>query len=258
MSSKTSSSTQNKARVVEQNADESEGDAGMELANNVRTAGDDVIAPVHNAPVYTDVTNLLRVLVMNGWIIVLLVVLGVGASYLYTRAEPVIYQADGKIMIVSPETTEEDLRNQLSVINELNTSIVGNYVQLLRTRTVLNAAREALAGKYDAAMIEDAEVEIIPVQNSTFITIEVRSTDRMLSSDMVSALIDSAIANTPQSLSKVFPIQVIDTPLEGRWISPNVRMSLVFGALGSAAVGIALAFLFDYYRQYRRRTRVRA
>jgi capsular polysaccharide biosynthesis protein len=254
------SSSRNKARVAAQNNSNENNDSQVMTATangrpDMRTEENMVAVPT--ASVYTDVTNFLRVIVVNAWIIVLVVALGTAAAYLYVRSEPEIYEASGKVIVISPSgVAREDLRDLLAIYNELNTNVLGNYVQIMRSRIVADEARASLADRYSPELIADAELEITPVQNSSFITIEVRSTDTMLAVDMVNAVIEATRAQTPPSMIEVFPLEVQDPPVEPQdRIAPNVRLSVIFGAAGSAAVGVALAFLFDAFRQYRRNRR---
>jgi capsular polysaccharide biosynthesis protein len=214
----------------------------------------EVITVIHTAPVYSDVVTLLRVLVVNFWIILLLAALGAAAGFLYTRTETDVYVSEGTMIITIPgEVNEENLRDQLEVYRQLTASgVIGNYVVILRSDLVRNTARASVAETYDEADIRSAVVEIIPVQNSSFVTIEVTSTIPELARDMVTALYEAMRIHVPAGMGTLFPAQLYDLPeLPTRPVS-NTRLSVLFGAGGGAALGVALAFMLDYYRQHQR------
>lgn len=260
MSNRTTS--RRKVRPATRDTEKLNTEAAVAIVNEtseIRAVGEEVVTPGQTPSVYTDVVGFLRILIVNAWIILLVTAIGTAAAYLYARSGPEVFRTDGRVMIASDlETSPANLRDQLAVYDELNTSIIGTYVQILRSRRVRDAAHLKLQPTYDETMLDNTEVEITPTQNSTFITVEVRAGDEQLARDMVNALVEAAIESTPQSMLAVFPVELFEQPYDPSQIAPTVRMTTLFGAAGSAAVGVALAFLFDAYRQTRKNRRPRA
>ncbi|MBC8100558.1 MAG: hypothetical protein H7Y11_14035 [Armatimonadetes bacterium] len=108
--------------------------------------------------------------------------------------------------------------------------------------------------RYRQRLLNRADVEVVPISNSTLIEISVRSTDKQLAQDLANATALSAIANMPPSLAVPFPLELLyEANLPANPVAPNVRQLQIFGGAGSFVVGIVLVFLIDAYRQYQRR-----
>lgn len=202
--------------------------------------------------VYTDIVSFLRVLIINSWIIILLGGIGGAGAYFYAKSQPRIFQSTTTLMVV-PEGKEE-LRVQAGTIDSLRANLVGNYVQVLRSRDrTIDPTLEILNAKYEPKLVNKAEIDIIPVSNSTVITVVVNSEDKELAQEMADTLADQAIKNSPPQFASVYPMEVLDkATIPDEPVSPQIRLVTIMGAAGFAAVGVALAFFLDGYVRFRR------
>jgi capsular polysaccharide biosynthesis protein len=207
------------------------------------------------ATVYTDVTSFLRVILSNLWLIILVAVVGTALSYLYISRQTPVYESSASV-IIEPSSTADDLtRIQADIIRISGTNVQGTYVQFLESRRIQEAAVAELDEQYDPQLLEDAEIEIIPVSNSAVIDILVRSTNTELARALANEVIEVGGTQSPQAYLAVYELGVLNpADLPEIPVAPAIATSTILGALGSLAVGIALAFLVDSYRQYRRNT----
>ena len=59
--------------------------------------------------------------------------------------------------------------------------------------------------------------------------------------------------NPIRQFELVYPVEILDPPfVPGRPSYPNRPMGVAFGVVGSAIVGVLIAFLFDTYLKPRR------
>jgi polysaccharide biosynthesis transport protein len=208
------------------------------------------------ATVYTDVTSFLRVILSYLWLIILVAVIGTALSYLYISRQTPIYESSSSV-VIEPSSTADDLtRIQADIIRISGTNVQGTYVQFLESRRIQDAALANLEAQFGREALEDAEIEVIPVANSAVIDILVRSTNTELARALASEIMEVGATQSPEAYLSVYELDVLNqATLPETPVAPAVATSTILGALGSLAVGIALAFLVDSYRQYRRNAR---
>lgn len=217
-------------------------------------ARNDASMPV--ATVYTDVTSFLRIVLSNLWLIILVTVIGTALSYFYISRQTQVYQSSASV-VIQPSATADDLtRIQADIIRISGSNIQGTYVQFLDSRTVHEQSITDLEEQYGRGPLEEAEIEIIPIANSAVIDVLVRSSNPELARDLATAVMETGGTQSPEAYLNVYELAILnqadlpDTP-----VAPVVATSTILGAVGSLALGVALAFLFDSYRQYRRGAR---
>jgi capsular polysaccharide biosynthesis protein len=166
-----------------------------------------------------------------------------------------IYEATASV-IVSPRV-DLDISDTLYGIDVLNQNVAGTYVQILNSQATADAARAALSGQYDEALLDDAEIQVQPVQNSTVIVIIVRSEEPALARDLANGVATQAIENNPvESLVQAYPIKILDAAeLPEDPISPKRSLNILLGTAGGGIAGVGLAFLADGYFKMRRARR---
>jgi len=204
--------------------------------------------------IYTDIVSLLRILMVNSWLIVLMAaVLGAAAFFISDRLTPT-YLAETSV-IVSPTLRPPDDNTLLYSIDVLNPNIVGTYVQILNSRVLKQQALEALAATYDQALLEEAEVEIRPIQNSTVIVVSVQAAKAELSADLANKIAQLAVENpTVRAFERSFPMTILDPAVvPDEPIAPQKRLNLVIGVAAGLGLGIAAAFLLDIFVKSNRR-----
>jgi len=201
---------------------------------------------------YVDVVSLLRVILVNSWLIVLIAAAGTIATFLYVDQLPNIYQSSSSVVVLP---RSDVARSQLEGIDVLDLNVVGTYVQILESRNVTESAYDALESDYDRVALEDAQVDIRPVSNSSIIRINIRSENRQLAMDLNTQLAFQTIEENPlESLRDLYPIAQLDAASEPEEpVAPNTTLSLVLGGAGSLVIGIALAFLLDAFVRYRKK-----
>jgi polysaccharide biosynthesis transport protein len=209
-----------------------------------------------NAPasqIYTDIVTVLRVILVNIWLIVLMaVILGAGAFFLTQLQNPVYESLTSVVIAPSLRPAQEDV---LQGIDILDPDIVGTYVQILDSRTLYNRALEVLKTTYSEDQFEDVEMDVRPIENSTVIVITVRAGDPNLASDIANTVVQVAIENeTVRAFERSFPMSVLDpAEPEPEAVSPQTRTNLVMGVAAGAGLGVAAAFVLDTFVKARRR-----
>ena len=208
------------------------------------------------ATVYTDVTSFLRVFFSNLWLIILVGVIGTALSYFYITRQPQVFESNASVLIEPSPTSDDATRVQADILRVISANIQGTYVQVLESRVIHEKAITALEGQHDRAALEEAEIEVIPVANSAVIDLLVRSNNPELARDMANKIMEIGGTEGPNTYLSVYPLEILnpadlpDTP-----IAPAVTTSTILGAIGSLAIGVALAFLLDSYQQYQRSRR---
>ncbi len=216
--------------------------------------------PIKNtpiAPVYLDVVSFLRILIVNSWVIALVTIIGGAATFLYVNSQPEVYESYASLIVLPFQNTGDGVigeGNQLEALRLLNLNVIGTYVQVLRSRALNNNTEQVLLATYSEDDIEDNEVIIRPVENSSIITITARSTNPMLARDTAIEVANQVIQNSPDAVRDfvgLYPIEILDSAdLPEESVAPQTRLVLVLGILGSGAVGVVLAFLFHNFRLF--------
>ncbi len=208
------------------------------------------------ATVYSDVTSFLRVILSNLWLIILIGVIGTALSYFYISRQPQVYQSSASV-VIAPSATSDDLtRVQADILRMSGMPLQGTYVQFLESRNIREQAITGLEAQYSRDQLEDAEIDIIPVSNSAVIEVIVRSSNPELARDLANKVMEIGGTRSPEAYLTVYELDVLNpASLPASPVAPAVATSTILGALGSLAVGVALAFLLDSYRQYRRNAR---
>lgn len=213
----------------------------------------DVTANPPLASLYTDIVSYARIVIMNIWLIGLITILGTLASYTVIQAQPVIYQTYTST-VVSPQTSS-DLGTTLQSLDVLRLNVIGTYVQILSSRSVVEDAIKHLTGDFSPTDIEEAELEVIPVDDSSVIRVVVRSQNPALAQELANSIVYQAISRNPvDALAHAYPLGVLDeAEMPTEPVAPDVRFGLLMGAAGSLLAGIGMAFLFHNIRLSRRK-----
>lgn len=208
------------------------------------------------ASAYVDIVTILRILLINSWLIILITGIGTVGAFLYTETQTPIYETSTTLIVLP---FGDPSRDEIDAIRALNLNIIGTYVQILTSRSVRDNAHAALEDTYTRGAIREAQTEVRPINNSSIIRVSARSSNPELAKDLVDEIASQAINNSPvDELVEAYPAQILDTSeLPTDPVSPQRRLALVFGAAGSAAVGVVLAFLLDGFTQYRRAAKQR-
>jgi len=201
-------------------------------------------------PVPTDIVNFVSVLLRNAWVIVLMAALAALGAYFLVRSQTPQYESRTSL-IISPRV-DIDISDTLAGIDVLNQNIVGTYVQILRSAKVQQAAKETLRSQYGEAL-DNAEIDVRPIENSTVMVVTVRSESPELARDLSDAIADQVVQNNPvDALIQAYPLLVLDQAVVPETPqAPQGNMNIVMGAAGGAVVGIGLAFLLEEYRKAR-------
>jgi capsular polysaccharide biosynthesis protein len=227
--------------------------------NTVKTKDNGVMEAAQDTPIVTapttataDVFTLLRVLFYNSWVIVLVTLIGGAASFAFVRSQTPVYESY-TTLIVSPRINLDQGRT-LESIRVLQQNVVGTYVQVLRSSSVRNAAIETLQGQHTPDALNAAEIEVRPVENSTVLTITVRSENPVLARDLADAIATNAVINNPvPSLNQAYPLQILDAAVVPEDpASPQGMVNIALGVAGSLVLSVGLAFLVEEFKKRRR------
>lgn len=204
------------------------------------------------AQIYTDIISFFRVVIFNWWLIILVFAIGIGITFFVVRQQPRIYESQTTI-IVSPRVGTDGSADILRSIDVMKYDVIGTYVQVLKSQTTLQNAINTLAGEFDQNDIQDAVIEIRPVENSAVIVIKTRSNSPALAYSISRELPNQVTADmVPNSLVNLYPIQVLDPATVPQTpVSPNVSLSYLLGGVGSLVLGVGFAFVWYSIKQSR-------
>lgn len=159
-------------------------------------------------------------------------------------AQADVYEADASIIVtVDPAatSTSDDLLNSIDV---LDPNVVGTYVQVLSSRTLLDEARDSLRGTYGDD-VDDVDIRVRPVENSSVLVVTTHADMASLAADAANAVAEIAAATSAAGeLGVAFPLRVLD-PAErpNSATYPVASESIVLGAIAGIALAIGLILL---------------
>ena len=132
-------------------------------------------------------------------------------------------------------------------------SSAGAGAELSPVASSVGIVGNTLAGEFDQNDIQDAVIEIRPVENSAVIVIKTRSNSPALAYSISRNLPNQVTADiVPNSLVNLYPIQVLDPAAVPQTpVSPNVSLSYLLGGVGSLVLGVGFAFVWYSIKQSR-------
>ncbi len=202
--------------------------------------------------IYSDLIRSFMVVLRNFWIVIPVTILGAGLTYVILEQQPKIYESEATVVVYPQINPGDD--NILRVIDIMRYDIVGTYVELLRSRSSVDNAVDALESTYDEDVLDDAIIDIRPVENSSVIAVNVRTTDPEAAQALADEIVLQTMRNnaTLGQLSEFYPIQILDTAsYSSTPVAPQTKLSLVVGLVASLILGIALAFGYESFRMAR-------
>lgn len=192
-----------------------------------------------------DLSYFLRALRARWQGVMLIVLLGVGATVAFTLQQPEIYQAnaDG---FVSTDTARD--APTASINDSLAKSRAPSYVTIATSRATAQRAADDLGLDIDpSSLIGNITVE--QPEGTVLIRILARSTSPIQAQQLADAWVRALAAQveeveSPESVAspiKIVPIEAAALP--GTPVSPNVRNNVAVGTLLSLMLGFAYALL---------------
>jgi capsular polysaccharide biosynthesis protein len=217
--------------------------------NLAQTSG----APSASDSAYLDIVHFLRVIFRNLWLIILVAIIGGAAGYFLVEAQTPVYESLASVAVLPNTSGSTTIPRPLENINVA----LGTYVQVLRSTSLQDSVKAVLAQEFTAEELREAEIEVQPIENSSIISIAVRSANRELAEAFATGLMSQVMNENPLPLFQLsYRVYVLDSASSPtRPAYPNKQVSLVLAVLGSVVLGVALAFLRDTYQRRRREQR---
>lgn len=191
-----------------------------------------------------DLESFVRLLFRHAWLIAMVTVVGVVAAWAVASVRDPVWEAETSA-IVSPIAPTPS--GSLYGVEVLDLNVVGTYVQLLRSRQVLQDAVALLPTEYHREYLRRAIVDVRPVENSSVIVVSVRSTSRKLALELADAVVEAAMRVNPVPvLAQSYPMVVLDQADTGDApAAPDMRLALLLGGLAGSMLGIGAAVVTD-------------
>jgi receptor protein-tyrosine kinase len=191
-----------------------------------------------------DLESFFGVVLRNVWVVVLLTAMGLGLALGAVLIQRPVWEAETSV-VVSPLAAPPS--GSLYGVEVLDLNIVGTYVQLLRSRRVLQDATAVLTPRYGEEQLQRALIDVRPVENSSVIVVLVRSRDRDLAVELADTVVSLAMESNPVPvLEQAYPMIVLDPAATGDDpAAPNVRLSLLLGTLAGGILGLGAAVVTD-------------
>ena len=135
-----------------------------------------------------ELLDYIRIIWRRKWLILLLVLIAGSAAYVLSKMSDRVYEARSKVLV---EDRQSDLVSALSNIGGMPKNMVANYVEILKSRSLLQTALAEMGLPPHQA---PGTISIQPVQGTDTIEIRVQSTDpaqaQKLANTMVSCFIE--------------------------------------------------------------------
>ena len=122
-----------------------------------------------------DLLDLARIVWRRRWMIAVLVVVAGITSFVASKLSAKVYEARSKILILDKSAASLSL---LSEISGMPKNQVSNYVEILKSRSLLLMVADRLHQPYDS--LKDLDLTVQPTQGADTIEIRVRDTDRLM------------------------------------------------------------------------------
>lgn len=193
-----------------------------------------------------ELTDYIRVLRKSWLLIVVLTLLGLGASAAYSLTRTPVFESSSTVFV---STQTGGTAAELQQGSNFTQARINTYVGLVRTPVVLNPVIAELELGITSAELSGSVSAAAPL-NSTLISVTVSDPDPVAAADIanaVAASLSSAVprlepeaadGSSPVRLSRVSDAQPALAPS-----SPNVPLNLALGTLVGLALGIGLAVL---------------
>lgn len=193
-----------------------------------------------------ELTDYIRVLRKSWLLIVVLTLLGLGASAAYSLTRTPVFESSSTVFV---STQTGGTAAELQQGSNFTQARINTYVGLVRTPVVLNPVIAELELGITSAELSKSVSAAAPL-NSTLISVTVTDPDPVTAADIanaVAASLSSAVprlepeaadGSSPVRLSRVSDAQPALAPS-----SPNVPLNLALGTLVGLALGIGLAVL---------------
>lgn len=184
---------------------------------------------------------------------------GLLAGNVLSAQQEDVYETDATVIVtVNSDDTDGQVGALVDSIDVLNPNIVGTYVQILSSRSVLEAVEAEIAATYGPVAAASLEILVRPIESSSVIVISATGPDAQLVADAANGVVDTAANSNPATeLSMAFPLAVLDTAqVPDEPVFPLVRDAEILGGLAGLIVG--LTFAIWWLRRSSTRTRVGA
>ena len=200
---------------------------------------------------YLDVIQFLRIILSNLWLILIVGVAGSVIVYFVVDAQTSIYETYTTLAVM-PTLDESAIPRPIEKID----IALGTYVQVLRSQNLKAKVEETLQGNYTAKALLKVETDVRSVENSSIITVKVRSANPELAQAYAAEIARQMTDENPlPQFALSYSVGILDLPiLPEKPVYPDKKVSLVLGILGSSAIGVLLAFLWDTYVKSRQVT----
>jgi len=187
-----------------------------------------------------EVRSLFETLLRKWWLVIPIVVLGFGASLVFTVSQPKVYESATTLVLAPSDEVPEDSLNTITTLAR-QPEIAETYAQIANSATIRSQAVEQLG--LNAGQRTDVDLASRLIPGTTVLQLSVRSTDPELARRYADAVRELLIDYTSQ-LTIAFELRTLDpanatqTPVE-----PNVPLNVGIGFVASLvlAIGAALA-----------------
>lgn len=187
----------------------------------------------------------LRTLWETWWLIVALVLIGIGAGLWYSYTQTPVYEASATF-VVNPGARIAQVDDLLYSIDTLagRTSLATTYSNILKSRTILEVAVTSL--NLPLTILSEYKINSVVLPDSNVLLLQVQGPSAVLAADVANA-IGSAGLEYISGLQEVYELRRLDTAIvDPVPVSPNHPTNIAL----SAAIGLMGALGFIILRQF--------
>lgn len=190
-----------------------------------------------------DLKNIATIFKRNILILLFVPLITVALTWQINEMSTAVYETTASILInMKPAEGEEVDPNMVASYQKL----VETYAQLLKSKTVYEAAGEKLGLDQEKIKSLAGTINVTSKELMQIITIKVRAADSQLAQNFLVSLIEATQQVGTEKIG-VNMIQIVDAPeLPTTPVSPNKTVNLITGATVGIVLAVFLAFLRDY------------
>jgi capsular polysaccharide biosynthesis protein len=192
----------------------------------------------------------MRVLERGWWIVVLALVMTVGGTAYFTFTQSPVYQAVATL-VVGPKAEVFDPRTSVELLNNLDRrGIVATFARILSSRIVREHAEAQVGLTGGDTRPYQTNVRVLPDTNVLQVSVE--GLDPARAQRLANAIANEASSRV-REYYEVYQLKVLDPATRPTLpVAPekerNLGIAVVFGLM----LGVMLAFLAEYVRQWKR------
>ena len=187
-----------------------------------------------------DLTSIMAVIKKWMFLIIIFMILGLAAAFLYNSTATLKYQSK-TTLYVEPSVSSAGVDYQGILTNQ---KMVQTYAEIIKSRRVINKVIENLNLNltYEELM---EELSLSSATDTQIITVAIKDSSAVRASNIANEIAKVLIKDLKENM-KITNIKVIDEAIENdKAVEPRTTINMLVGLTGGMMVSLLLVFLFE-------------